>query len=212
MGFVRCRACGESISRPEPGVIYCPRCGRPYAHGPDAADSRDRSPAELPDDLVPVARAGNLAEAGYFQAVLDKRGIIAYIDTRHPEATPDLGPQPAVLLVHDGQADVATTILQTAATRDEDVSEGDADASAGALAEDTWSWWQPVLVAGAFVAAGLLLLHAIRSVPTPPGPAKPAVRHVQPANGHRRPSVAPASRPTGPTPRRTEATPTEPPR
>ena len=180
METVRCPDCGRLFRPDEPGSAYCPYCGRRCADDPPVPATPDHRDEPLPPDLVPVARAGDLAEAGYFQAVLEKHGIVAYIDTHHDAVRPGSGTRPVVLLVADAHADRAVELLQVASAEDADdldePAEADDTARATPVADDAWTWWKPLLVAGAFAVAAALLIRAITSEPAPARPGRQPTR------------------------------------
>ena len=194
MRNVRCRDCGRSFRVAEAGAAHCPHCGRPQPPEQGAARANDPAEGDRPADLAPVGRATNLAEAGYFQSVLEDQGIPTYIDTQHEASQTGFGARSVVLLVSEGHVPRALELLAEASRQDADapLAHEDAETVSPTGADDSWAWWKPLLVAGAFVGAAILLLRALSSVP-PPAP-RPAA--TQPAERSRSRST-PERLPTG---------------
>jgi len=152
----RCAGCGTHLSD-DRTATRCPSCGTPLVRPVDDRAAPDTTPVLDGDDLVVVAVAANLAEAGYFQDVLAAHGVPAQLE---PATDPRSGR--VTLAVPEGHAARAASLLTEEASErgKPDVPAWEFQYPGAARVEKASGdrFWEAIIIAGLIALTACLVL------------------------------------------------------
>jgi len=184
---MRCPECGTTRHDPRQASEPCPSCGAPPARPSGDAPAVDTTPVLDEADLVVVAQAANMAEAGYFQSVLADRGVPSQLEPQ--------GPGPVSLSVPQDHTGRATALLSYEAGEHglSEVPESEFRYPRSGESEESepGRFWAAVVVACLVALVAHLLMKQLTDVPVRPRrPAGPEDVRLPRPIGERVPAAA----------------------